>query len=106
MILVDSSVWIDYFNGVNNRAASKLDTVLGQEFLAIGDLNSSQHRTRRRLLVALPRHRPDQTVPECPLGLIKRLRDRAEQDGSKRLVLHRRDLASPQRVHKFKIPPQ
>ena len=38
MILVDTSVWIDYFNGNDTREAVKLDTLLGNEPLAIGDL--------------------------------------------------------------------
>lgn len=38
MILVDSSVWIDYFKGVDNRQTDKLDDLLGREPLAIGDL--------------------------------------------------------------------
>jgi len=38
MILVDSSVWIDYFNGVENKETDKLDTTLGFEDIAIGDL--------------------------------------------------------------------
>ena len=38
MILVDSSVWIDYFNGVITPQTDKLDQLLGQELLAIGDL--------------------------------------------------------------------
>jgi len=38
LILVDSSVWIDYFNGKVTPATEKLDTLLGQETLAIGDL--------------------------------------------------------------------
>lgn len=38
MILVDSSVWIDYFNGTRNRHTDFLDGVLGQEPVAIGDL--------------------------------------------------------------------
>ena len=38
MILVDSSVWIDYFNGLDTRQTSKLDALLGVEPLAIGDL--------------------------------------------------------------------
>ena len=38
MILVDSSVWIDYFNGVASPKADKLDGLLGREPLAIGDL--------------------------------------------------------------------
>ena len=38
MILVDSSVWIDYFNGTVTRQTEKLDSLLGTEPLAIGDL--------------------------------------------------------------------
>lgn len=38
MILVDSSVWIDYFRGDPTPQADKLDTLLGVELIAIGDL--------------------------------------------------------------------
>ena len=38
MILVDSSVWIDYFRGVSTPQSEMLDTLLGNEPLAIGDL--------------------------------------------------------------------
>lgn len=38
MILVDSSVWIDYFNGKTTAAVERLDQLLGSEQLAIGDL--------------------------------------------------------------------
>ena len=38
MILVDSSVWIDYFRGTVTRQTETLDQLLGQELLAIGDL--------------------------------------------------------------------
>jgi predicted nucleic acid-binding protein len=38
LILVDSSVWIDYFRGKANAQTRKLDRLLGQEPLAIGDL--------------------------------------------------------------------
>jgi predicted nucleic acid-binding protein len=38
LILVDSSVWIDYFNGAINPQTDKLDQLLGQELLVIGDL--------------------------------------------------------------------
>jgi predicted nucleic acid-binding protein len=38
MILVDSSVWIDYFNGVDKPHTDKLDRLLGSEPLVIGDL--------------------------------------------------------------------
>jgi len=38
VILVDSSVWIDYFNGVMTVQTEKLDRLLEHEPLAIGDL--------------------------------------------------------------------
>ncbi|MBC8167344.1 MAG: PIN domain nuclease [Bryobacteraceae bacterium] len=38
MILVDSSVWIDYFKGTITAGTEKLDNLLGHEQLAIGDL--------------------------------------------------------------------
>ena len=38
MILVDSSVWIDYFRGAITTRTERLDKLLSQEILAIGDL--------------------------------------------------------------------
>jgi predicted nucleic acid-binding protein len=38
LILVDSSVWIDYFKGKITPQTEKLDGLLGSEPLAIGDL--------------------------------------------------------------------
>ncbi|MEO7540178.1 MAG: PIN domain nuclease [Pyrinomonadaceae bacterium] len=38
MILVDSSVWIDYLRGTSTRQTRKLDDILGNEPVAIGDL--------------------------------------------------------------------
>ena len=38
MIVVDSSVWIDYFNGQMNAATDLLDDLLGNEPILIGDL--------------------------------------------------------------------
>ena len=38
MIMVDSSVWIDYFTGVNSKQTEILDNTLGQQLVAIGDL--------------------------------------------------------------------
>ena len=38
MILVDSSVWIDYFRDVATPQSDRLDSLLGVEPLAIGDL--------------------------------------------------------------------
>jgi len=38
LILVDSSVWIDYFRGSPTPQCARLDALLGTEPLAIGDL--------------------------------------------------------------------
>ena len=38
MILVDSSVWIDFFNGADNTETDKLNEILGLEEVVIGDL--------------------------------------------------------------------
>ena len=38
MIVVDSSAWIDFFNGVSNPEVERLDGWLGVTPLAIGDL--------------------------------------------------------------------
>jgi predicted nucleic acid-binding protein len=38
VILVDSSVWIDYFRGTATPQAEKLDSLLGSEPIATGDL--------------------------------------------------------------------
>ena len=38
MIFVDSSVWINYFNGVVTPETEYLDSLLGVEQVAIGDL--------------------------------------------------------------------
>lgn len=38
MILVDSSVWVDYFNGQVTQETDFLDALLGTEPVAIGDL--------------------------------------------------------------------
>ncbi|MBE9004644.1 PIN domain nuclease [Fortiea sp. LEGE XX443] len=63
MILVDSSVWIDYFNGRETPETNKLDTLLGVEPLAIGDLilievlqgfrSDVDHQTAKELLTSL-----------------------------------------------------
>jgi predicted nucleic acid-binding protein len=39
VILVDSSVWIDYFRGRVTTESEKLDSLLGARPLATGDLN-------------------------------------------------------------------
>jgi predicted nucleic acid-binding protein len=38
VIVVDSSVWIDFFNGVSTPEVDRLDALLGVTPLAIGDL--------------------------------------------------------------------
>ena len=38
MIVVDSSVWIDYFTGKDTPGADKLDSLLAEDLVAIGDL--------------------------------------------------------------------
>ncbi len=38
MIVVDSSVWIDYFTGRKTPATERLDSLLGEELVVIGDL--------------------------------------------------------------------
>lgn len=38
MILVDTSVWIDYFNGIQNWQVEKLDSTLPDELVLIGDV--------------------------------------------------------------------
>ena len=38
MILVDSSVWIDYFRGTQTPQTEKLDGLLSREPVAVGDL--------------------------------------------------------------------
>ena len=63
MILVDSSVWIDYFKGTITAQTEMLDRLLGQQPLAIGDLILAEvlqgfHHERdfndaRRLLLSL-----------------------------------------------------
>lgn len=38
MIVVDSSVWIDYFNGTVTAEAERLDAYLDSEIILVGDL--------------------------------------------------------------------
>ena len=63
MIVVDSSVWIDYFNGVDSKATERLDALLGVEPLAVGDLiltevlqgfrNEAHYKTAKELMTSL-----------------------------------------------------
>jgi len=38
LILVDSSVWVDYFNGTHTPQTQNLDNTLGIQPIAVGDL--------------------------------------------------------------------
>ena len=38
MIIVDSSVWIDYFNGNSTAESDFLDRILGVQDIAVGDI--------------------------------------------------------------------
>ena len=63
MTLVDSSVWIDYFNGVASPQTDRLDALLGVEPVGVGDLmlvevlqgfdRDSDFRRARRLMKSL-----------------------------------------------------
>lgn len=64
MILVDTSVWVDYFNGVGNVHTDWLDSALGREPIIMGDLviaevlqgfqSERDFRTARTLLEDIP----------------------------------------------------
>ncbi len=63
MILVDSSVWIDYFSGVETGQTDRLDELLGSDLLLTGDIilaevlqgfrNDRDFRRAKRALDAL-----------------------------------------------------
>jgi predicted nucleic acid-binding protein len=63
LILVDSSVWIDYFKGTITAQTEMLDRLLGQQPLAIGDLiltevlqgfdNERDFKDARKMLTSL-----------------------------------------------------
>ncbi len=38
MVVVDSSVWVDYFNGRVTKQTDLLDSLLGHELVVIGDI--------------------------------------------------------------------
>ena len=38
MILVDSTVWIEYFNGVSTPETDFLDDILGDQLILVGDI--------------------------------------------------------------------
>jgi predicted nucleic acid-binding protein len=63
VIIVDSSVWIDYFNGRDTPQTNTLDALLGVEPLGIGDLiltevlqgfkSDADYKTARQVLLSL-----------------------------------------------------
>lgn len=63
MILVDSSVWVDYFNGKATPQTDFLDSLLGAEPVAVGDLilaevlqgfrSDADYATAREMLASL-----------------------------------------------------
>lgn len=63
MIVVDTSVWIDYFNGHSTPETAALDLTLGEEAVAIGDLilveilqgfrSDQDYRTAKKHLASL-----------------------------------------------------
>lgn len=63
MILVDTSVWIDYFNGIENPQTDLLDSSIVEGSVAIGDLifleilqgirNDKDYRKTKQSLLAL-----------------------------------------------------
>lgn len=64
MILVDSSVWIDYFNDVRTSETDRLEDLLGRRWVGVGDLiltevlqgfrSEKDFAAARRLLGSLP----------------------------------------------------
>ena len=64
MIIVDSSVWIDYFNGKKTPQTDWLDSALGNTPVIIGDLiltevlqgfqNSKEFKVAKDLLLGMP----------------------------------------------------
>lgn len=66
MILVDTSVWIDYFNGVQSPHTDLLDSAIIEATVAIGDLifleilqgirSDRDYRKTRQLLLTLDQH--------------------------------------------------
>nr|WP_298415690.1 PIN domain nuclease [uncultured Halomonas sp.] len=66
MILVDTSVWIDYFNGVESPQTNLLDASIVEGAVAIGDLifleilqgirDDKQYRQTRQSLLALDQY--------------------------------------------------
>ena len=66
MILVDTSVWIDYFNGVQSKHTNSLDAGIVEGIVAMGDLifleilqgirDDREYRSTRQSLLTLDRY--------------------------------------------------
>ena len=66
MILVDTSVWIDYFNGTKNKETDILDSALFEGDVVIGDLilleilqgfrNDKDYKQAKKLLLTLEQY--------------------------------------------------
>jgi hypothetical protein len=64
MIFIDSTVLIDYFNGINSIQTKKLSDILGNELVAIGDIvlaevlqgfrNDKDYNIAKRILLSFP----------------------------------------------------
>ncbi len=64
MIVVDSSIWIDYFNGTISKATNWLDESLGIDPIIMGDIilaevlqgfqNETDFKTAKKLLLEIP----------------------------------------------------
>lgn len=64
MIIVDTSVWVDFFNDRPSRESEVLDAILGVEPVGIGDIilveilqgfrSDADYRKTRNLLASLP----------------------------------------------------
>ena len=64
MILVDSSVWVDYFNGRKTTQTDRLDSFLGTTLVILGDLiltevlqgfqNDKDFNVARDILLGMP----------------------------------------------------
>lgn len=69
MVLVDSSIWIDYFNGQENRGTAKLDELLSTVIVGVGDLilaevlqgfkSDTEYKIAKTLLLDMELHELD-----------------------------------------------
>ena len=108
MILVDSSVWIDYFKGTITAQTERLDGLLGYEPLAIGDLiltevlqgfdNERDFNDARKMLTSLMV--VELGGQEIAIQAARNFRS-AAQDGCNGSQDHRYDDCNP--VHRERI---